>query len=77
MRTMAQKWRSRWYWDCDEQAFRIGTHPSGLKRDLNVGRLDTFVEDRQGNPVIGFVKLVSASETGKYLRIEYSAGRPG
>ena len=58
-------------------SFRIETHSSGLKLDLNVGRVDTFVKDRQGNLVIGFVELVSASGTGECLRIWDSAGRPG
>ena len=72
-----KKWGSRQDQSCDEQVFRIETHPSGLELDLNVGRVNTFVKDRQGDLVIGFVKLVSAPGTGEYLRMEDNAGMPG
>ena len=52
------------------QVCRVETDSSRPKLDLNVGCIDTFVEDRQGNPVIGLVKFVSALGTGEHLLVE-------
>lgn len=49
---------------------RVGTHSSRLKLDLNVSRVNTFVEDRERKLVFGFVKFVSGSGIREYLWIK-------
>lgn len=55
--------------------YRVKTYASGLKLDLNVVRVNTFVEDRQRKLVFGFVKFVSTLETGEYLWVKGSSVR--
>lgn len=47
--------------------FSVGTHSSGLKLDLNVCRVNTFVEDRERKPVVAFVKFVSELGMCEYM----------
>jgi hypothetical protein len=51
------------------RVMRIDAHSSGLKLNLNVGWVNAFIKDRQRQPVIGFVKLVSTPDTCEYLQI--------
>lgn len=51
---------------------RVETHSSGLELDLNVRRVNTFVEDRQRKLVFGFVKFVSTPGTCECPRIKCS-----
>ena len=53
--------------------FRVKTHAPGLKLDLNVGRIDAFIEDRQRESVFGFVKFVSGMD--EYLLTRCSSAR--
>jgi len=53
------------------QVVRVGTHSSGLELDLNVSRVNTFIEDRKRKLVFGFVKFVSGSGTSKHLWIKW------
>ena len=53
----------------------VGTHSSGLKLDLNVGGVNTFVEDRERELVFGFIKFESESRISEYFWIKCSLVR--